>query len=99
MEQYAPYIGIFAGICTCVSLLPQLVKIIREKKAEDISYLMLFILLVGVGGWIWYGFLNNDLPIIVTNCISFLINLLVIIFTIRFKQDSPVQTESSVFKD
>ena len=85
MEQYATYIGIFAGICTCISLLPQLIKIIREKKAENISYLMLVILLVGVGAWIWYGFLKSDLPIIITNCVSFLINLLVIIFTIRYK--------------
>ena len=88
MKQYATYIGIFAGVCTCISLLPQLVKIIREKKAENISYLMLFILLIGVGGWILYGFLKNDLPIIITNCFSFLINLLVIIFTIRYKKDN-----------
>jgi MtN3 and saliva related transmembrane protein len=88
MEQYAPYIGIIAGICTCISLLPQLVKIIREKKAENISYLMLFILLIGVGGWIWYGFLKDDLPIIVTNCASFVINLLVIVFTFRYKQNN-----------
>lgn len=88
MKEYATYIGIFAGICTCISLLPQLVKIIKEKKAEDISYGMLFILLVGVGGWIWYGLLKDDLPIIITNCLSLLINLLVIIFTFRYKEKS-----------
>ena len=87
MEQYATQIGIFAGICTCISLLPQLVKIIKEKKAENISYLMLFILLIGVGTWIWYGSLKEDMPIIITNCVSFFINLLVIFFTIRYKQN------------
>lgn len=86
MEKYATYIGIFAGICTCISLLPQLLKIIKTKKAENISYWMLFILLTGVGTWVWYGFLRDDLPIIITNSISFLINTLVIIFTIKFKQ-------------
>jgi MtN3 and saliva related transmembrane protein len=87
MKEYATYIGIFAGVCTCISLLPQLIKIIREKKAENISYLMLIILLIGVGSWIWYGFLKNDLPIIITNSVSFLINLLVIVFTIRYKNN------------
>jgi MtN3 and saliva related transmembrane protein len=87
MEQYATYVGIFAGVCTCISLLPQLIKIIREKKAENISYLMLFILLTGVGTWIWYGTLKDDLPIIITNCVSFVINLLVIFFTMRYKKD------------
>ena len=86
MDKYATYIGIFAGICTCTSLMPQLFKIIKAKKAENISYWMLFILLTGVGTWIWYGFLRDDLPIIITNSVSFLINTLVIIFTIKFKQ-------------
>jgi len=86
MEKYVTYIGIFAGICTCVSLLPQLLKIIKEKKAENISYWMLFILLTGVGTWAWYGVLRDDLPIIITNSVSFLINTLVIIFTIKYKQ-------------
>ena len=86
MEKYATYIGIFAGICTCISLLPQFIKIIKSKKAENISYWMLFILLTGVGTWVWYGVLRNDLPIIITNSVSFIINTLVIIFTIKYKQ-------------
>jgi MtN3 and saliva related transmembrane protein len=64
MNDYSLYIGIGAGICTAISLLPQLIKIIKDKKAEDISFLMLFVLLTGVGGWIWYGLLKKDYPII-----------------------------------
>jgi MtN3 and saliva related transmembrane protein len=86
MADITNYVGLGAGICTSVSLLPQLIKIIREKKAEDLSYFMLGILLVGLGGWIWYGILKKDLPIILTNSFSFLVNILVIIFTIRFKK-------------
>jgi uncharacterized protein with PQ loop repeat len=48
-------IGIIAGILTSTSLVPQLVKILREKKAEAISIGMLLILLAGFAGWIWYG--------------------------------------------
>ena len=80
------YVGIIAGVLTSVSLLPQLIKIIREKKAQAISYFMLIILLLGLGCWVWYGILKNDLPIIVTNCFSFLINSLVIIFTVKYKK-------------
>lgn len=79
------YIGIVAGILTSISLLPQLVKIIKEKKAEDLSFLMLFVLLFGLGSWVWYGILREDLPIIVTNSFSFLINALVIGFTFKYK--------------
>jgi MtN3 and saliva related transmembrane protein len=79
------YIGIAAGICTSVSLLPQLIKIIKEKKADDISYFTLAILITGLAGWVWYGCLKSDLPIILTNVVAVLVNLLVIFFTIKYK--------------
>ena len=82
----AAFVGIAAGVLTSISLLPQLIKIIREKKAEDISYFMLIILLLGLSCWVWYGILRDDLPIIVTNSFSLLVNTLVIIFTIRYKK-------------
>jgi len=51
MPDQTQVIGIIAGICTGVSLLPQLIKIIKEKKADDISWFMLFILLTGLAGY------------------------------------------------
>ena len=87
MMQLPQYIGIGAGICTSVSLLPQLFKIIQEKKAENISLFMLFILLTGLGLWIWYGLLREDYPLIITNSFSLLVNLLVIFFTMKFKRN------------
>lgn len=86
MNNYTQYIGIFAGICTAVSLLPQLVKIMKDKKAEDISWFYLFILVTGLAGWVLYGFMKNDYPIIVTNIFSFSVNVLIIIFTRIYKK-------------
>jgi MtN3 and saliva related transmembrane protein len=80
------YIGIAAGICTSISQLPQLIKIIKEKKADDISYFMLAILITGLAGWVWYGCMKSDLPIILTNSFSVLINLLMVFFTYRYKK-------------
>ena len=82
------YIGIIAGVLTSVSLLPQLIKIIREKKAENISYAMLIVLVAGLSCWVWYGVLREDIPIIVTNGFSVLVNSLVIIFTIKYKNNN-----------
>ncbi len=67
--------GVTASICTALSLLPQLVKVIRTKKAEDVSYLMLAVLFVGGVLWIIYGAMRNDWIIIGSNCISVLINV------------------------
>lgn len=81
------YIGIAAGIFTAVSLLPQLIKMIKEKKANDISIATLLVLFIGIGLWIWYGFMKQDLPIITTNIASLLINAMVIGFSIYYKQN------------
>jgi MtN3 and saliva related transmembrane protein len=86
MPDQTQLIGIIAGICTGVSLLPQLIKIIKDKKADDISYFMLLILLAGLAGWVWYGILKEDYPIIITNSFSFMVNITIIFFTVRFQK-------------
>ncbi len=77
-------IGIAAGIFTSASMIPQLIKMIREKKAENISVIMLCILLAGIALWIAYGFIKQDIPIIATNCFSFLLNIFMIILRVKY---------------
>ncbi len=77
-----------AGICTAISLLPQLLKIIRSKKADDISLFYLVILLCGLSLWVWYGFLREDIPIIATNSFSLLLNIAIIVLGVRYKRRS-----------
>ena len=79
-------IGILAGTCTSISLLPQLIKTIKEKKDGEISYFMLAILLAGIGLWIGYGILKQDYPIIITNSISFILNSLIIFFNLHYRK-------------
>lgn len=77
-------IGIAAGVLTASSMLPQLIKILKEKKAESVSVLMLIVLLSGLVLWIVYGVMREDWPIIATNAFSFLVNTLLIIFRIKY---------------
>lgn len=81
-------IGIGASIFTAVSSIPQLVKLIKEKKAEDISLFMFMVLLTGLGLWIYYGFLKNDWILIIANSFSFLLNLTVIILASVYKKSN-----------
>ncbi len=85
MSVPSAWIGIVSGIFTGVSLVPQLIKIIKTKKADNISYGMLAILITGLAGWVWYGVEKNDLPIIFTNAFAVLVNLLTIFFSIKYK--------------
>jgi MtN3 and saliva related transmembrane protein len=65
-------------------MLPQLIKIIKERKAHDVSIVMLLVLMAGLAMWATYGFMREDWPIIVTNCFSFLLNSVVLFFRIKF---------------
>lgn len=84
MHENIQLIGIGAGILTSVSMLPQLIKTFRKKEAEDLSLIMILVLMSGLGVWIWYGILRNDLPIILTNCFSFLLNSLLLFLRFRY---------------
>lgn len=78
-------VGTAGGIFTACSLLPQLTKIIKEKQAGAISLVTLLILFLGVGLWIYYGILKKDLPIIITNSFSLVVNIAIIFFSLKYK--------------
>lgn len=77
-------LGIVAGVLTSVSMIPQLVKVIREKNVEDISLLMLLVLISGLSLWVWYGFEKDELPIIISNAFAGLVNISLLICYIKY---------------
>ncbi|RYY68642.1 MAG: hypothetical protein EOO13_11715 [Chitinophagaceae bacterium] len=85
--QTETWIGLSASIFTGISMLPQLIKIYKEKKEGDISYVMLCILITGLGLWVWYGVVKEDWIIIISNGISILINLTILFLNIYYKNN------------
>lgn len=68
-------LGIIAGILTSLAMLPQLLKVLKEKNVDDLSPLMLITLILGLSLWVWYGVLKKELPIIYSNAFAVLVNL------------------------
>ncbi len=83
---YVQLVGIVAGIFTSNSLMPQLIKTFKTKTAEEISLVMLITLMLGIGLWIFYGILRKDLPIIITNGFSFMLNIILIVLRVKYKK-------------
>ncbi|HZF63867.1 MAG TPA: SemiSWEET transporter [Chitinophagaceae bacterium] len=77
-------LGMAAGILTSISMLPQLIKIIKEKKADDVSLIMLLVLISGLSLWVAYGVMRDDLPLIVTNSFSVLLNCVIVVFRLKY---------------
>jgi MtN3 and saliva related transmembrane protein len=80
-------VGLAAGILTSFSMLPQLIKTLKEKKVENISPLMIFILITGVALWLLYGILKKDLPIMLTNGFSLVLNLFMLFLRWRYRRN------------
>jgi len=79
-------IGIIASVGTGTSMLPQLVKIIKEKKAEDISMGTIGVLFAGLCFWVYYGFLRQDWIIIISNGFSLLVSACIGVLTMLFRK-------------
>lgn len=82
-------IGIIASVSTAVSSLPQLFKLWKEKKAENVSLGMFAVLVLGLGVWVLYGIRKEDWIIIIANSFSFLVNLTTFILSLRYKTKTP----------
>ena len=78
------FFGYFAAILTTLAFLPQLIKTLNTKKAEDVSLITLIMFLIGVLSWIIYGYKISSTPILIANIITFFLNLLILIFKIIF---------------
>lgn len=80
------WIGIVAGVLTALSMLPQLIKVIKEKKVEDLSVLMLLVLMSGLILWVVYGFIRKDPPLIYTNIFSIAVNAALVFFRLKYSR-------------
>lgn len=78
-------IGTIAGILTSVSMIPQLIKVLKEKDVENLSWGMITVLLTGVSLWVVYGIMKDELPIILSNGFSVLVNTTLLIYYFRYK--------------
>jgi len=81
-------LGIVAGFLTSISMIPQLIKVIKEKNVEDLSLVMILVLICGLSLWVWYGILQNELPIILSNAFAVLVNLTLLVCFISFRKKS-----------
>ena len=84
--MYIELFGYFAAILTTVAFLPQLIKTLRTKKADDVSLITLIMFITGVLSWIIYGYKISSIPILAANIITFILNFLILISKIYFSK-------------
>ena len=84
---YIEFFGYFAAILTTLAFIPQLIKTLKTKKAEDVSLTTLIMFLMGVAAWIIYGIQISSKPILIANVITFLLNFLILVFKLIYSKE------------
>jgi MtN3 and saliva related transmembrane protein len=80
------FLGLFAGFCTTVAFLPQVVKTWKSRSAKDLSLGMFSFFCFGVLLWLVYGILVKDIPVIVANMVTLMLASTLLFFKLRFKE-------------
>ncbi len=81
------FFGYFAAVLTTAAFLPQLVKTLKTKKAEDVSLVTLIMFICGVSSWIIYGYKISSAPILLANIITFILNLFILISKVYYSNN------------
>lgn len=77
-------IGYIAACLTTISFLPQALKIIKLKKADEISLAMYLLSASGTFLWLVYGLFIWNLPLIFANMIACSFGIVIIFCKIKF---------------
>jgi MtN3 and saliva related transmembrane protein len=79
-------IGMLAGGCTTISMLPQMLHIWRTKSARDLSLTMFLIFGCGIALWIVYGIAANSPSVILANAITMIFVVSILTLAIRYNR-------------
>jgi len=78
-------IGLVAGILTGISFIPQSIKTIRTKDTTSISLTTYILYTLGVTLWILYGLIISDIAVFLTNVVTIVPSLIILIIKLGEK--------------
>jgi MtN3 and saliva related transmembrane protein len=81
--QYTSLVGAIAAVLTTLAFIPQAYHSYKTRDLSGVSLPMYSIFTLGVALWLAYGLLLGDWPLIISNAITLLLSLLILILKIK----------------
>jgi len=78
LEGMSTSIGYIAAFLTTAAFVPQAYHSWRTRDLSGISLPMYAMFTLGVGFWLFYGYLIGSVPVILANLITFLLSSMVL---------------------
>jgi MtN3 and saliva related transmembrane protein len=85
-------VGSTAAVCTTVAFVPQIVRVWRLRRAEEISSATFLLFSVGTLVWLAYGVLLSSWPIILANGATLGLALAILALKIYWDRSAPAPT-------
>lgn len=79
-------VGAGAGLCSMASFVPQIVKIVRERDAEQVSLRMYLVTVTGFSLWIAYGLLTGSWPVWASNAVCLTLSATILVLKWRLSR-------------
>lgn len=77
-------VGLAAGFLTTVAFIPQVTRIWRSKSAKDVSLSTFLAFTVGVGLWLVYGVMLQEVAMILWNSVTLLLAIAIVVMKLKF---------------
>jgi MtN3 and saliva related transmembrane protein len=81
-------LGTFAAFCTTISWVPQLVRILHRRAADDVSWAYLALFTIGVSSWLLYGVGRRDPALIAANAVTLALLACVSVAKLTLERDT-----------
>jgi MtN3 and saliva related transmembrane protein len=82
-------VGVAAAVCSMVSFVPQIIKLLREQDASAVSLRMYLVTVVGFALWTTYGVLLGQWPLIASNLVNLSLAVFIVVLKLYFSSRRP----------
>lgn len=89
---YIEIIGYLAAITGTFLMLPQVIKSVKTRSAQDISLWMLIAYVTQAALWGVYGFFISAVPLVLTNMIAFCIGIIQLVLKQKYERKAHSRT-------
>jgi len=79
-DDICEILGYFGGILASLMFFPQIYKMYKTQKANDISWLTLFLGNISSISVLYYNLNIDAYPLIITGCISIVSRIIIVIY-------------------
>ena len=90
MTETSEIFGYLGMVFLTLTLIPQLARVLKTKKAEDLSYIFLSINVLTCVFFLIYGILLEEIPLIIANTIVILQTLTLIFLKYKYHNNDTV---------